>query len=841
MPSMVTVYSVNKDDTLTSIAKEHNTTVDELVKLNNIKNPDLIAVGQELKVSGEAAPAVNNSNQANILQFGLQSTSDTTLFATWEWTKEHTKSYQVKWEYTTADWPGTWFVGSSSSISVDANDPDASKQSTYGIPSNAVQIRFTVKPISENKDSSNTAVYWTASWSTAKLYSVSDNPPVKPSTPSVELTDNLLLAKLENLNVRATVIQFQVFKRNATRFDQFKLSNTSIQYADENDKVNLTNGYARYSCYVDVGGEYKVRARAVRGDLYSEWSDYSDSVFPPPDAPTGITEARAASETSVYLEWPAVDTAKSYDIQYATERRYFEGSNQATIEQGIETTHYELGGLESGDEYFFRVRAVNEGGASEWSDIVSVIIGKKPAAPTTWASSTTIITGDPLRFYWVHNAEDGSRQTEAQLELTIGGTVEVVTIPNTTPEDEPEQTSYYDFDTSALAYGSEILWRVRTRGIVADYGEWSIQRTVDIYAPPSLMLHAVNTQGADIETFSAFPMRVTATPGPITQKPIGYHLSIVAQQAYETVDALGNFKMVSTGEEVFSRHYDISTILSIELSAGDVSLENNVKYTLNCTVTMDSGLTATAFKPFTTAWSADSYWPNAEVTVDTESYTATIRPYCRDGYGSLVENHTLAVYRRNFDGTFTEIVSGIDNDGATHVTDPHPALDYARYRIVATSTVTGVVCYYDMPGVKVGCYAIVLQWDENWSSFDTPDINVPVEPSWTGSIVKLPYNVDVREEVNPDVAHVEYIGRAHPVLYTGTQRGEAETLSAVIKKSDVDTLYSLRRLARWGGKVYVREPSGSGYWASVKVSLDQKHKDLIIPVTLDVTRIDGGV
>lgn len=43
-------YTVKKGDTLTAIAKKYNTTVNDLVKKNNIKNPDLIYVGQVLEV-----------------------------------------------------------------------------------------------------------------------------------------------------------------------------------------------------------------------------------------------------------------------------------------------------------------------------------------------------------------------------------------------------------------------------------------------------------------------------------------------------------------------------------------------------------------------------------------------------------------------------------------------------------------------------------------------------------------------------------------------------------------------------------------------------------------------
>lgn len=43
-------YTVKKGDTLSEIALKYNTTVANLVKLNDIKNPDLIVVGQKLRL-----------------------------------------------------------------------------------------------------------------------------------------------------------------------------------------------------------------------------------------------------------------------------------------------------------------------------------------------------------------------------------------------------------------------------------------------------------------------------------------------------------------------------------------------------------------------------------------------------------------------------------------------------------------------------------------------------------------------------------------------------------------------------------------------------------------------
>lgn len=46
----IVTYTVKRGDTLSKIALKFNTTVDELVSLNNIKNKDLIYIGQVLKI-----------------------------------------------------------------------------------------------------------------------------------------------------------------------------------------------------------------------------------------------------------------------------------------------------------------------------------------------------------------------------------------------------------------------------------------------------------------------------------------------------------------------------------------------------------------------------------------------------------------------------------------------------------------------------------------------------------------------------------------------------------------------------------------------------------------------
>ena len=45
----------------------------------------------------------------------------------------------------------------------------------------------------------------------------------------------------------------------------------------------------------------------------------------------------------------------------------------------------------------------------------------------------------------------------------------------------------------------------------------------------------------------------------------------------------------------------------------------------------------------------------------------------------------------------------------------------------------------------------------------------------------------------------------------------------------------------YSGNVYIREPSGLGYWANVVVSYNKDYKELTIPVTLSITPVEGGI
>lgn len=962
--------TVQKGDTLSAIAVKfgNGLTYQQIASMNGIANPNRIYVGQVITISqsgggsggGSTQTTTVNTNKPTITALAIQSNTDNTLFATWTWGKANTEKYETWWEYDTGD--GVWFI---SKGSVDGDV----KQATYSIPSNAKKVRFWVKPISEKKQGTDNTetYYWTAEWSDPKTWT--DETPLKNvPAPSIEIDQLKLTLEWSDVETDSTHIEFEIYKDGG-----------SIQF-DKSPQIAITGikKSASYSCNIEAGSKYIARCRGCKNGSYSEWSPLSEEKNAIPTTPSGFTDLRVKTKTSVYFKWEPINTAESYEIQYATKLEYFDGSDQVnsfTVEK--QYSSYEKSGFESGYTYFFRIRAVGENSQySAWSEIQSLVIGEKPSAPTTWSSTTTVIVGEPLTLYWVHNTADGSSQTQAELELIIDEVhIEPdITIKNSTDEDEKDKISKCSIDTRTgiiswtvdgkttsqylgctFVEGVKIQWRVRTYGVTGEPSDWSTQRTVDVYAQPTLSLGITDMAGNTVTTLTSFPFCIKALPGPKTQTPIGYHVSIKANDSYKATDQIGIEKNINKDDEIYYKYFDISSDLTLEMTPEFIDLQNGINYTLTCTVSMDSGLTRDASRDFTVSWTDVMYTPDAEISYNEETYTTYIRPYCEthklvghkvttnakkyevstdtietetvsdlfttsgekvfiglnngtvvyyailyfDSAGNpidpiyrkvtntngtytltstklyaknisklrtktgeevligviddmdvqycmvdeaeLTEDISLSVYRREFNGEFTKLSTGLNNLKSTVITDPHPALDYARYRIVAIANSTGAVSYYDVPGHPIGEIGAIIQWDEEWTVLDTPENAELSQPPWTGSLLRLPYNISVSDSNTPSVSMVEYIGRKRPVSYYGTQIGSKSTWSVVIPKSDKETLYAIRRLSEWMGDVYVREPSGTGYWANITVSYNVNFNELTIPITFNITRVEGGV
>ncbi|MGM9968904.1 MAG: LysM peptidoglycan-binding domain-containing protein [Anaeroplasma sp.] len=343
--------------------------------------------------------------------------------------------------------------------------------------------------------------------------------------------------------------------------------------------------------------------------------------------------------------------------------------------------------------------------------------------------------------------------------------------------------------------------------------------------------------------------------------------------------AISDF-LISDGDKEYPYYYPYyskqNEKLYLKLTCSDLDLNDGSSYTAKCSMVMDSGLTGDAEYKFIAQISGTPYSPYANITIDKNNISAIIEPRCTytyevvSGYYNETDSKfysdlectqeipgnqykvyadmasgkyyiykqvsdilydfvetadpendsILSVYRKELDGTFTEIDSNIESGTGYYAEDPHPSLNYAVYRIVSESISTGLISYTDTEPILVGEEAIIIQFGS--------------------TTLRLPYNIDTSSSYSPDVSLVEYIGRKHPVSYYGTQLGESASWNVEIPKYDTETLNTIRKLAIWMDDVYVREPSGTGYWANIIVSFTQTHCELTIPISFNISRVEGG-
>ncbi len=845
----------------------------EIADANGIsRKKTTIYVNQKLTIPGKSSsssspkPDTNSDKvlgkKVKVLWWALDAPDDSVsysearqMFLTWKYDRDNTDHYKVECWYDTGQ--GGWRLGQETTVT----NP---KQIEYSPDVSAKKVKIQVKPIAKknNKDK----YYWTdGEWQKVE-YDYSNNPPGKLPSPSfnIDANDKLIVEfeAIENLSdLHADSIEIVIYQDN-----NYKYSSPIIPITEIHDDI----GYAKYEGSVDPGHKYRIVYRSRKGeDNYGGWNEISENIYSSPIPPKEITtlrtqELKEQGNTSyaVLVEWTEELSALTYTVQYTIDPNFEFNVNDYTTEEG-QGQRALISDIEVGHVYYFRVGSNNDHGSSKtYTDIKSLSIGTKPAAPTTYSNTTKGVIGEDIKLYWVHNSTDGSYETTARLQLTISDlahpeltpTIITKVIPNEKSEEDKNKTSVYTINTddpewATIGEGFNIKWKVQTAGVSNTYSDWSIEREVNVYAKPYLSIGLIDNTDQPSENVHGFPFYISVLSGPTSQIPISYYIEIISNNSYETIDSVGKNKIINIGDKIFQKYYDPQEQpwkFLLEMTPGDIDLEPDQEYTLNVMVSMDSGLTAISSIIFDAYFEDYYYDVYADVIINKDTLEAAIHPYCyqfdENENKTLVENCLLSVYRNEYDGNFIKIADNIENIDGLYITDPHPSLDYARYRIVAKLNDTGSISYGDITPVKVGEPYLVIQWAEKWSKFMTDDEgNGMTENAWSGSMLKLPYNLDLSENRNIDLNLVEYIGRKRPVSYYGTQLREGATLNTIIPKDDKETLYAIRRLSVWTGDVYMREPSGVGYWAAISVSYDMKHDDLTIPIAITVRRVEGGI
>lgn len=857
------------------------------------------------------------------------------------------KHYEYYWYYQVTT-NGTWFPSSTDSTKITNH---STSMVSYSPPNNAIAVMFKMRAVMEKKEWPNDkkkqkvkkcpSFDW---WPVTQV--ITDSTANTPAIPSASHTvdkNNVVTFTVnlstEEVNKGVDEIHFNVAQVARTGgVDTYKTIHVNMTIPVIANKaiwhITLPGGYS----YV-----YQAMARISSTGKQSAWSDWSsqtERIQTSPAKPTWDEDPKLNTASSIRIKFSVTGYAEEYEIEYAEKEIYLSdgtGMSQSTTvkeekpEDPKHTRVVYLNNLETGNTYFIRVRArSSKFDPSEWSDIKTINIGREPGPPSTYSSKTAAKIGDTIRLYWVHNTQDGSSQTSAELAFymnndkeLLGGSTIIYPNPNYENEYERDKTlfypleltadSHYDITDQSKTYdfkdGDLLEWKVRTKGVYnggdnGGYGDYSALRQVTMFSPPvgylffksgwlwnplNLKDHTIPIdQLPTVTMIDRYPFIVVMSATPDTQQVISFNLQISnAGPAYETENIYGETVTVGRDEVLYQNYFDVEDLdkdvknrKTLALYPNDIHFVNSKTYRFTLDVYTNSGLSAEPVVADVQAQlvTASPFEPEAYIEADQENMVAYISPACYDSTGeseydptveeydepierTLTENVLMDVYRINTDGTFTLIEENIPNDERT-IFDPHPSLDYARYRIVATKYSTGEINFMDYTAEKMGIHSLVIQWEENFESvsdsseiFNTDSDLDTLDASralvgYSGNRIVLPWNIDTTESFSPDVAFIEYIGREHPVSYYGTQLGQTASWSTLIAKYDPDSeeyqdfdtnlLFKLRKLARYMGNCYVREPSGTGYWANVTVNWSQTHNDPGIPVSLEIKRVEGG-
>ncbi|MDZ7367935.1 MAG: fibronectin type III domain-containing protein [candidate division KSB1 bacterium] len=262
------------------------------------------------------------------------------------------------------------------------------------------------------------------------------NPPVKPS----DLTATAVGSSQIDL----------AWSDNAGNEDGFKIESkigAAGTYAEiATVGANVTNFS---NTGLAAGTEYFYRVRAFNNGGHSAYSNEANATtLPnPPAAPSSLT-ATAISQTQIDLAWS--DNAGNEDGFKIESKIGAAGTYAEIATVGANVTNFSNTGLAAGTEYFYRVRAFNNGGHSAYSNEANATtLPNPPAAPSSLTA--TAISQTQIDLAWSDNAnnEDGFK-----IESKIGaaGTyAEIATVG----------ANVTNFSNTGLAAGTEYFYRVR--------------------------------------------------------------------------------------------------------------------------------------------------------------------------------------------------------------------------------------------------------------------------------------------------------------------------------------------------------------------------------------------
>lgn len=233
------------------------------------------------------------------------------------------------------------------------------------------------------------------------------------------------------------------WKDNSAKPSAFKVFRSTDNFATPGTLVTTTpvgaQSFSNTGLNPDTTYYYQVVATNATGDSPPSGTASGKTLANAPGAPTGLT-ATAVSQTQITLNWKDNSSNETgFEVERSTNNFATAGTVVGTTNPDVTT--FTDSNLTPSTKYYYRVRAMNSGGPSAYSNVASATT--KPNPPTSPSNLSVVNpTQTTLTLTWTDNSttedlfriersKDGTTFTEIK---TVGPNVKTYTDTGLTPD-----------------------------------------------------------------------------------------------------------------------------------------------------------------------------------------------------------------------------------------------------------------------------------------------------------------------------------------------------------------------------------------------------------------------
>lgn len=559
-----------------------------------------------------------------------------------------------------------------------------------------------------------------------------------------------------------------------------------------------------------------------------------------PKAPTNITLSSPMAETiQVTWDWPW-DSANISELSWSDHSDAWESTDEPSTYRisNIHAAKWNIKGLESGVEWFIRVRLIKSLEESEiegpWSPIMSYKLTSAPDIPNLILSKYVISKGEKFTAAWDYISTDGTGQSTVQIcRATINSSTGAITYGNNILDLETVEKEY-TFDPEVLGWttGNSYYMCVRVKSESERLSGWSQPVKLDIAEPLTIDITDTSLDDRTVGGITRYyltelPLTITiegagdnAFTNIVIERENDYHSNRPDESDYNGFKGETVAYYTQQGEDEIS--IGVDDLVGI--------LDDTAEYRIIAMIYDELGQSATTELPFIVDWEHQAIIPTATVVIDNDNYIAKITPSLPSELPTgwtIDQGDVCDIYRISADKPELIIQNG--SFGTTYV-DPYPAIgEFGGHRVVF-KTVNGDYITTD------GTYAWV---DLDADDGDIFDIDTSIIDTPNGSIDFL-YNIDLSSSWKKDFQETHYLGGSIQGDWNpGVSRtGSVSTVSVITQ--DQETIKDFRRLADYPGVCHIRTRDGSSFAADIQVKEDMKYESFeLATYNLSITRVDS--